>query len=58
MIKVCPSLARAALTLIVVGFSADFAVRNKMIQWLKQHVPHTPVVALLAYEAEHFADAD
>ena len=53
------SLASAdSFDLIVVGFSADFTVRNELIQWLKQHVPHTPVVALLACDAEHFPDAD
>jgi hypothetical protein len=29
-----------------------------MVQWLKQHLPQTPVVALLLHEAERFPEAD
>ena len=44
--------------LIVLGFSATHSVRNAMLRWLKQHLSQTPVVALLAHEAETFPEAD
>jgi two-component sensor histidine kinase len=43
---------------ILVGFSADYSVRNQMVRWLKEHVPSTPVVVLLAHESEKFPEAD
>jgi DNA-binding NarL/FixJ family response regulator len=43
---------------IVVGFSAPFAERTKMVRWLKQHVPEVPVIALLLHSGEHFPEAD
>jgi DNA-binding NtrC family response regulator len=44
--------------LVLVGFSAALSVRSAMILWLKQHVPQTPVVALLLHEGERFPEAD
>jgi DNA-binding NtrC family response regulator len=43
---------------IVVGFSAGHPERTTMVQWLKQHIPGIPVVALLAHRGEMFPDAD
>jgi len=43
---------------IVVGCSASLPIRTSMVRWLKQHVPDTPVVALLARDSEPFPDAD
>ncbi|SRR6266571_2603899 len=43
---------------IVVGFSTSHSTRDKMVRWLKQHVPLTPVVVLLAHDSERFLDAD
>jgi DNA-binding NtrC family response regulator len=42
----------------VVGFSANYPVRKQMVRWLKQHLPHLPVVALLANAHEKFPEAD
>ncbi len=43
---------------IVIGFSDTHAMRSGMVRWLKQHLPETPVVALLANTSETFTDAD
>lgn len=43
---------------VVVGFSTDYGDRTFLVRWLKQHLPQTPVVALLSHQAEHFPDAD
>ena len=43
---------------VVVGFSGPHSDRSRMVRWLKQHSPKTPVVTLLARETEHFPDAD
>jgi DNA-binding NtrC family response regulator len=42
----------------VVGSSSDKPVRQKMVRWLKQNVPGTPVVVLLAHIGERFPEAD
>ena len=39
---------------IVVGFSAPESVRTDMVRWLKQHIPGTPVVVLLAHNFSVF----
>jgi DNA-binding NtrC family response regulator len=44
--------------IVVVGFSGPHSARHEIVRWLKLHVPRTPVVILLAHEAEHFPDAD
>ena len=43
---------------IVVGFSAKYSLRSQMVLWLKQFAPRTPVVVLLANDAERFPEAD
>jgi len=43
---------------IVVGFSAHSAVRSGIVRWLKQRIPGTPVVVLLAHGMERFPEAD
>ena len=50
--------SRKTFDLIVLGFSATHSVRNAMLRWLKEHLSQTPVVALLAHEAEVFPEAD
>jgi DNA-binding response OmpR family regulator len=53
------ALARTkTFDLIVLGFSAPHPVRSAMLRWLKQHLSQTPVVALLAHEAERLPEAD
>jgi DNA-binding NarL/FixJ family response regulator len=53
------SLARSRhFDLVLVGFSVSYSVRAAMVQWLKQHLPQTPVVALLLHEGERFPEAD
>ena len=47
-----------SFSLVLVGFSAPESVRRTMIRWLKQHLPQTQVVALLANESECLPDAD
>ena len=43
---------------VVIGFSSGTSTRDAMVGWLKQHVPQTPVVVLLANSSEHFPNAD
>lgn len=43
---------------IVVGFCSDTEIRIRMVRWLKQNVPRSPVVALLAHSLESLPDAD
>jgi DNA-binding NarL/FixJ family response regulator len=44
--------------LVLVGFSTNYSVRAAVIQWLKQRLPQTPVVALRLHEGERFPEAD
>src|SRR5437764_14196486 len=43
---------------IVVGFSAKYSLRSQIVRWLKQFAPRTPVVVLLANEAERLTESD
>ena len=52
------ALADGRFDLVVVGFSAGYAERGRIVRWFKQHLPTIPVVALLAHSGEHFPDAD
>jgi len=48
----------ANFDVIVVGFSTDTEIRITMVRWLKQNVPRSPVVALLAHSLESLPDVD
>jgi CheY-like chemotaxis protein len=53
------ALARARnYDVIMVGFSAAHSIRSAILRWLKENIPQTPVVVLLANQAEHFPEAD
>ena len=48
----------AHFDVIVVGFCSDTQNRIQMVRWLKQNVPSSPIVALLANNLESLPEAD
>lgn len=46
------------LDLIVIGFSARYETRSRMLRWCKQNYPQIPVCMLQANGLERFSEAD
>ena|SRR5437868_896505 len=53
-----PGSVIAATDLVVVGFSAPYAVRATMVHWFKAHHPRLCVIALKSDSEGTFSEAD